>query len=71
MRALPISLHPPNSQAKFNVLFQSPADEVASAQVEAFRDTWTWLEEAEWSYKEVMRFGGGAARLIDVSDRPA
>jgi site-specific DNA-methyltransferase (adenine-specific) len=39
-----IYLDPPfNSQAKFNVLFQSPADAVASAQVEAFRDTWTWL----------------------------
>ena len=62
-----VYLDPPfNSQAKFNVLFQSPADAAASAQVEAFRDTWTWLEDAEWSYKEIMKFGGSAARIVDA-----
>lgn len=35
-----IYLDPPfNSQAKFNVLFQSPTEDIASAQVEAFKDT--------------------------------
>jgi len=62
-----IYLDPPfNSQAQYNVLFQSPKEDVATAQAQAFRDTWTWGEEAEWSYKETMKLGGGTARFIDA-----
>lgn len=62
-----IYLDPPfNSQVQYNVLFQSPKDETESAQAQAFRDTWAWGEEAEWSYNEVMRSGGGGARFIDA-----
>ncbi len=62
-----IYLDPPfNSQAKFNVLFQSPKEDIASAQVEAFKDTWAWGDEAEWAFKDIMKAGGGAARFIDA-----
>lgn len=62
-----VYLDPPfNSRAQYNVLFQSPADDAASAQVEAFRDTWTWGDEAERSYSEIMKLGGGAARFVDA-----
>jgi site-specific DNA-methyltransferase (adenine-specific) len=62
-----IYLDPPfNSQAQYNVLFQSPQDAAASAQAGAFRDTWTWGEEAEWSYKEIMRLGRDSARIVDA-----
>jgi site-specific DNA-methyltransferase (adenine-specific) len=62
-----VYLDPPfNSDARYNVLFQSPKDAQASAQAEAFRDTWLWGEEAEWSLKEIMRIGGTTARLIDA-----
>lgn len=62
-----VYLDPPfNSQAQYNVLFQSPADEAASAQVEAFRDMWAWGDEAEWAFAETMKRGGGAARFIDA-----
>jgi adenine specific DNA methylase Mod len=62
-----IYLDPPfNSKAKFNVLFQSPKEDIASAQVEAFKDTWAWGDEAEWAFSEIMRAGGGAARFIDA-----
>jgi site-specific DNA-methyltransferase (adenine-specific) len=38
-----IYLDPPfNSQAQYNVLFQSPKEDVASAQAQAFRDTWAF-----------------------------
>ena len=38
-----VYLDPPfNSNANYNVLFKTPQAEAASAQVEAFRDTWTW-----------------------------
>ena len=62
-----IYLDPPfNSQARYNVLFQSPEDEHASAQAEAFRDTWVWGEESEWALREIMKIGGDTARIIEA-----
>jgi site-specific DNA-methyltransferase (adenine-specific) len=62
-----IYLDPPfNSQARYNVLFETPKDEAATAQAQAFRDTWTWLEDAQDSYLEIMRQGGNTARFIDA-----
>jgi adenine specific DNA methylase Mod len=62
-----IYLDPPfNSQAQYNVLFRSPKDDAESAQAQAFRDMWTWGDEAEWAFKEVMRQGGGTARFVDA-----
>ncbi|RNC91119.1 MAG: site-specific DNA-methyltransferase [Oricola sp.] len=60
-----VYLDPPfNSKANYNVLFRTPDDDAASAQVEAFRDTWSWGEEAQWSLDEIMRSGGDVATLI-------
>lgn len=60
-----IYLDPPfNSKVDYNVLFRSPAVDAASAQVEAFRDTWTWLDEAEFAYDSIMSEGGGLASII-------
>lgn len=54
-----IYLDPPfNSNANYNVLFRTPSDEAASAQVEAFRDTWTWGNEAQWALDEIILSGG-------------
>jgi adenine specific DNA methylase Mod len=62
-----IYLDPPfNSQAQYNVLFRSPHEEAATAQAQAFRDTWMWGEEAEWAFKEIMKNGGSTARFIDA-----
>jgi len=62
-----IYLDPPfNSQAGYNVLFETPKDEAISAQAQAFRDSWTWLEDAQDSYLEIMRLGGSTARFIDA-----
>lgn len=62
-----IYLDPPfNSQAHYNLVFENPKDETSSAQAGAFRDTWAWGDEAEWSFQEIMRLGGGAARFIDA-----
>lgn len=62
-----IYLDPPfNSQARYNVLFESPKDEAQSAQAQAFQDSWTWLEDAQDSYLELMRIGGNSARFIDA-----
>lgn len=60
-----IYLDPPfNSQAQYNVLFQSPRQNESSAQAGAFVDTWRWGEEAEVSYKEIMQLGGSTAQFI-------
>lgn len=60
-----VYLDPPfNSNANYNVLFKTPQDEAASAQVEAFRDTWTWGNEAQWALDEIMRQGGSVASII-------
>lgn len=62
-----IYLDPPfNSQAGYNVLFESPKAAAESAQAQAFKDSWSWLEDAQESYLEIMRLGGGSARLIDA-----
>ncbi|MBF0167312.1 MAG: restriction endonuclease [Alphaproteobacteria bacterium] len=50
-----IYLDPPfNSQANYNVLFKSHSGKGTDAQIEAFKDTWTWGEEAEMAYSEVL-----------------
>ena len=60
-----VYLDPPfNSQANYNVLFRTPDNDAASAQVEAFRDTWSWGPEAEWAFDEIMRTGGGVTSII-------
>lgn len=60
-----IYLDPPfNSNANYNVLFRTPTDEAASAQAEAFRDTWTWGEEAQWALIELLQNGGSVAAII-------
>src|SRR5690606_11350196 len=46
--------------------FKTPESEAASAQVEAFRDTWAWGEEAAWSFAELMKKGGSSARFLDA-----
>lgn len=64
-----IYLDPPfNSQARYNVLFTSPIDDVASAQVGAFLDFWSWhTGEAEKAYHEIMtRVGGQTATFISA-----
>lgn len=62
-----IYLDPPfNSQVQYNVLFNRHDDDKSSAQAGAFRDTWTWGNEAEWAFQEIMKVGGGTARFIDA-----
>lgn len=62
-----IYLDPPfNSDARYNVLFQSPDEKRASAQAEAFRDTWTWDQEAEWALDDIADIGGSLATFVNA-----
>ncbi|MBL4627176.1 MAG: restriction endonuclease [Roseicyclus sp.] len=57
-----IYLDPPfNSNASYNVLFKGPSGNESAAQIEAFDDTWSWGDEAEAAFGEVMRSGNAAA----------
>lgn len=62
-----VYLDPPfNSDARYNVLFRSNDELIASAQAEAFRDTWTWDAEAEWAFSEVAKTGGSLATFVNA-----
>lgn len=62
-----VYLDPPfNSQARYNVLFKSPRSDVASAQVAAFLDLWSWSEEAEVAFHDVMRSGSPCSSLMSA-----
>lgn len=50
-----IYLDPPfNSNRRYSVLFKEKSGDDAQAQIEAFEDTWTWSQDAEAAYLEVM-----------------
>jgi site-specific DNA-methyltransferase (adenine-specific) len=63
-----IYLDPPfNSQARYNVLFKSPKEDVASAQASAFVDFWSWGQEAEGAYHEILtQVGGSTATFVQA-----
>jgi site-specific DNA-methyltransferase (adenine-specific) len=53
-----IYLDPPfNSSANYNVLFKAPDGAQSDAQLEAFKDTWHWTDEAEEAFDQVMKSG--------------
>lgn len=48
-------LDPPfNSNRNYFVLFKDRTGKASAAQEEAFADTWTWTEESEATYKEIL-----------------
>ncbi|MER9051952.1 DNA methyltransferase [Mesorhizobium sp. M0923] len=61
-----IYLDPPfNSNARYNVLFKSPREDVSSAQVGAFLDFWIWGYEAERAYEHLLtRVGGETGAIV-------
>ncbi len=61
-----VYLDPPfNSDANYNILFQSPTGQKSEAQIEAFQDTWHWNDTAEKAFDDVMQSGNtDAAELL-------
>lgn len=60
-----VYLDPPfNSQAQYNVVFDSAGEEGGTAQAGAFLDAWTWNHESEYCLAEVMRYGGPVANML-------
>ncbi|MGH7213618.1 MAG: DNA methyltransferase [Tepidisphaeraceae bacterium] len=59
-----IYLDPPfKSDRVYNVLFERKTGADVQAQIEAFDDTWTWSQQSEQQYKELVA-GGGAPPLV-------
>lgn len=59
-----IYLDPPfNSNRSYNVLFKHKSGQESQAQIEAFDDTWTWSQESEHAYFDVLTHG--APRVSD------
>jgi site-specific DNA-methyltransferase (adenine-specific) len=59
-----IYLDPPfNSNAGYNVLFKSASGAGADASIEAFDDTWTWGESAQYALMDIAK---GTNRPLQV-----
>jgi len=67
-----VYLDPPfNSQARYNVLFKSPKEDVASAQASAFVDFWSWGVESELAYHDLLTKVGGPTGVFVQALRSA
>ncbi|MEI6309963.1 MAG: hypothetical protein WCP58_10025, partial [bacterium] len=53
---------PFNSNAKYNALFAEKGGSKAASQIQAFTDTWTWNQESESVFTEILMAGG---RVVD------
>jgi DNA modification methylase len=54
-----VYLDPPfNSNANYNVLFAEKDGSKAASQIQAFSDTWTWNQESECTFAEIVTAGG-------------
>lgn len=60
-----VYLDPPfNSSASYNVIFREDGITPSDAQVEAFRDTWTWNDSSSEAYADVLAYGGSIAEVM-------
>jgi site-specific DNA-methyltransferase (adenine-specific) len=51
-----IYLDPPfNSKRDYNLLFKSPKGQQSEAQIEAFKDSWTWGDQAETELDDILK----------------
>jgi site-specific DNA-methyltransferase (adenine-specific) len=62
-----VYLDPPfNSNANYNVLFAEKNGSKAASQIRAFTDTWTWNQESESIYAEIVTAGGRVADCLQA-----
>jgi len=65
-----VYLDPPfNSKAQYNLLYETPGNERETAQQNVFRDMWTWEEEAEQSFADILAAGGQVAAIMRALTR--
>ncbi len=62
-----IYLDPPfNSNQNYNVLFKEQDGARAASQIRAFKDTWTWGQEDEGVYADLVTAGGKVADVMQA-----
>jgi len=62
-----VYLDPPfNSNANYNVLFAEKNGSKAASQIQAFSDTWTWTQESESVFAEIVTAGGRVADCLQA-----
>jgi site-specific DNA-methyltransferase (adenine-specific) len=62
-----VYLDPPfNSNANYNVLFAEKDGSRAASQIQAFSDTWTWTQESESVFAEIVTAGGRVADCLQA-----
>jgi len=60
-----VYLDPPfNSNQDYNVLFGRREGHPASAQIQAFEDTWHWDQAAAEAYEEMVELGGEVSKAL-------
>lgn len=61
-----VYLDPPfNSNRSYNVLFRHKTGGESQAQIEAFDDTWTWSQESDQQYEDLLN-GDAPGRVADA-----
>jgi DNA modification methylase len=62
-----VYLDPPfNSNTNYNVLFAEKNGSQAASQIQAFSDTWTWTQESESVFAEIVMAGGRVADCLQA-----
>jgi len=62
-----VYLDPPfNSNANYNVLFAEKDGSKAASQLQAFSDTWSWNQESESVYAEIVTAGGKVSDCLQA-----
>jgi len=62
-----VYLDPPfNSNATYNLLFAEENGSRAASQIRAFGDTWTWTQESEAVYSELVTKGGKVSDCLQA-----
>jgi len=55
-----------NSNTNYNVLFAEKDGSKAASQIQAFSDTWTWTQESESVFAEIVTAGGKVSDCLQV-----
>ena len=62
-----VYLDPPfNSNQNYNVLFHEQNGNRAASQIHAFEDTWTWNQDGEAVFAEIVTAGGRVADCLQA-----
>jgi DNA modification methylase len=62
-----VYLDPPfNSNTNYNVLFAEKDGSKAASQIQAFSDTWTWTQESESVFAEIVMAGRRVADCLQA-----